>query len=185
MNLDLRGAMTAELDKKVAAIGDVARAHFESRSYMCAESVLLALNSELGGGLNELHAVALAAPFSEGMGGSGCACGALSGAVLAIGLFTGNGQAYRHRRRSRKFANQFHEQFAERFGSACCRVLCRKVRHDAKLHFDHCAGLTAEAARMAARLILEQRPDLAAASGTEAAAASQSSLTAIVKRWVP
>ena len=176
--------MTADVENKVASVGDVARAHYESRSYMCAESVLLALNSELGGGLDELHATALAAPFSEGLGGSGCTCGALSGAVLAIGLFTGNGQAYRHRRRSRKFANRFHGEFSERFGSACCRVLCRKVRHDATRHFEHCAALTAEAAQLAARLILEQRPDLAAAAGTKAAAASPSSIAGLLRRWL-
>jgi len=177
--------MTADVEKKVAAIGDLARKHYESRSYMCAESVLLALNSELGGGLKDIHAVALSAPFSEGMGGSGCTCGALSGAILAVGLFTGNGEAFRHRRRSRKFANQFHEKFTERFGSACCRVLCRKVRHDTKLHFDHCAGLTAETACLAARLILELRPELVAASPTEGVAASRPSIAAIVRRWLP
>ncbi|MFH1983161.1 MAG: C-GCAxxG-C-C family protein [Pseudomonadota bacterium] len=177
--------MTADAEKKVAAIGELARIHFESRSYMCAESVLLALNSALGGGLTDAHAVALSAPFSEGMGGSGCTCGALSGAVLAIGLFTGNGEAYRHRRRSRKFANQFHGKFAERFGSACCRVLCRKVRHDTQLHFEHCAGITGEAARLAARLILEQRPDLAAASAAMVADVSRPSLVSALRRWLP
>lgn len=153
--------MSDVLDAKVEVIGERARAYFESRSYMCAESVLLALNSELGGGLKDTHAVALAAPFSEGMGGSGCTCGALSGGTLAVGLFTGNGEAYRHRRRSRKFANRLHDAFKTQFGSACCRVLCRKVKHDKKLHFEHCAGMTANAARLAARIILDVRPELA------------------------
>ena len=45
-------------------------------------------------------------------------------------------------------------------GTTCCRVLCTKVKHDKKAHFQQCAGLTAQAAEMAARLILEVRPDL-------------------------
>ncbi len=177
--------MTPENEKKAAAIGDLARAHFESRSYMCAESVLLALNRELDGGLKEGHAVALAAPFSEGMGASGCTCGALSGGILAVGLFTGNGQAYRHRRRSRKFANQLHREFTTQFGSACCRVLCRKVMHDKKRHFEQCMAITEETARMAARLILAQRPELLAVEAESNNATSvSSSIGAALKRFL-
>ena len=177
--------MTPEGEKKVAAIGELARVHFESRSYMCAESVLLSLNSELAGGLKESHAVALAAPFSEGVGGSGCTCGALSGGILAVGLFTGNGQAYRHRRRSRKFASQLHAEFATQFGSACCRVLCRKVQRDKKRHFEHCVAITAEAARLAARLIIEQRPELLnAAAASNGKMGVSSSIGAALKRFL-
>ncbi len=38
-------------------------------------------------------------------------------------------------------------------------VATRDFRHDRDLHFKHCAELTAEAARMTARIILHERPD--------------------------
>ena len=137
-----------------------ARNLFESRRFMCAESVLLAINGGLKGDLPEQYAVAMAAPFSVGLGGSGCACGALSGGVIAIGLFLGNGDAYAYRKKARQFSSQLHDRFKEQFGSACCRVLCKKVKHDKKQHFEHCAGMTAQAARITTEIILNERPDL-------------------------
>jgi len=69
------------------------------------------LNQGLDGGLSDAHAVAMAAPFSTALGESGCWCGALSGAVMACGLFLGNDRPYRHRRDTRECARQLHDSF--------------------------------------------------------------------------
>ena len=61
----------------------------------------------------------------------------------------------------RDSARQLHDQFKFTHGATCCRVLSKKVKHDKNIHFQHCAGLTAQAAEMAARLVLEKRPELA------------------------
>lgn len=62
----------------VAALARKARALFESKEVLCAEAVLLALNEGLGGGLDPDRAKGLAMGYGNGMGGSGCACGALT-----------------------------------------------------------------------------------------------------------
>lgn len=89
-------------------------------------------------------------------------CGALNGGVLALGLFLGRNQpGFGNGNRVRRSARMLHDRFRENFGSTCCRILTRDFRHDRDLHFEHCAELTAEAARMTARIILQERPNLA------------------------
>lgn len=133
---------------------------YQTRQMLCAEAVVLTLNNALNGGLSDTQAVSVSAPFSIALGDSGCICGALSGAVLACGLFTGNDRPLDQRRHMRNNGRQLHDTFKAANGATCCRVLTRKVRHDRQAHFDQCARLTADAAEMAARLILYQRPEL-------------------------
>ena len=62
----------------------------------------------------------------------------------------------------RTSAHQLHNSFKAAHGATCCSVLTRKVKHNKKAHFQRCADLTAEAAELAARLVLAKRPDLIA-----------------------
>lgn len=140
--------------------GERARNLFETRQLMCAEAVLSSLNKGFGGGLTEPLIVAMAAPFGDALGGSGCLCGSLSGGVMATGLILGGERPYRHRSEIREAARQLHDAFKAANGSTCCRILSRKVRHDKNAHFRQCADLTAETAEITARLILEKRPEL-------------------------
>ena len=54
---------------------------------MCSEAVLSALNQGLCGGLSPDIAMKVASGFPEGIGGSGCTCGSLTGGVISLGLF--------------------------------------------------------------------------------------------------
>jgi len=152
---------TAKIDDLLERIGDRAENLFRSKQFMCTESVLLAVSKGLGRDLSEETATALAAPFSDGMGGSGCTCGALSGGVMSIGLCLGGGNARGRRARSRRFSKELHGRFTRQFRSACCRVLSRDVRENPRRHFDQCAAITGATAKMTARLILEQEQGLA------------------------
>jgi C_GCAxxG_C_C family probable redox protein len=145
---------TAEIEALLEEIGARAENLFRSKQFMCAESVLLAVSKGLGGDISEERAIAMAAPFSEGMGGSGCTCGALSGAVMSVGLCLGRGRG--RREKSRRLSKELHARFTGKFRSACCRVLSKGVREDPKKHFEQCADITRATARMTARLILEQ-----------------------------
>jgi C_GCAxxG_C_C family probable redox protein len=135
---------------------------FLTRQFQCAQAVLCSLNEGLQGGLRRDIAARLASGLAEGLGGSGCLCGALTGGVLAIGLFMGkDGRTLLKASGSSYSTALLHRQFADRFGSTCCKVLSRKVKHDAKAHFDQCAELTGVAAEIASRIILESKPHLA------------------------
>ena len=156
----------SETESLVGRLRDHARNLYETRQLLCTEAVLVSLNRGLDGGLTEDQAVAMAAPFCVAMGDSGCLCGALSGAVLASGLFIGNNRPYSHRKDMREIGLTLHNTFRTINGSTCCRVLSKNVKHDTKAHFSQCADFTAGAAEIAARLILEKRTDLVKVGGS-------------------
>jgi C_GCAxxG_C_C family probable redox protein len=150
----------SQTETVIAQIRERARNLFETRQMLCTEAVVVALNHGLDGGLTDAQVVALTAPFCMGLGESGCMCGALSGAVMATGLFLGKDRPYPNRGDMRDSARQLHDAFKASNGATCCRVLSKKVKHDKKAHLQQCADLTAESAEMAARLILQKRPEL-------------------------
>ncbi|MCF8107006.1 MAG: C-GCAxxG-C-C family protein [Desulfohalobiaceae bacterium] len=149
-----------ELEARIQLLSERARNLFQTRQYLCSEAVVVTLNHGLSGGLTESQAVSLAAPFSMALGGSGCLCGALSGGVIASGLFLGREQPHRHRRAIRNKSKQLHDAFRAANGATCCRVLCKHVKQDKSAHFRQCAALTAGATELAARLIFHERPEL-------------------------
>ncbi|MCB2187834.1 MAG: C-GCAxxG-C-C family protein [Deltaproteobacteria bacterium] len=159
--------MTLETDRIIERVGERAEALYRGGGMLCAEAVLTALNQEFAGGLPAEQISGLAAGFAMGLGEAGCLCGALSGGVMGLGLLLGAGGPLDHGRVARRAARRLHQAFKETEGSTCCRVLSSKVKHDKKVHFEQCAGITGRTARAAARVLLEERPRLAAASNGE------------------
>ncbi|HIJ36997.1 MAG TPA: hypothetical protein HPP59_06975, partial [Deltaproteobacteria bacterium] len=66
-----------------------AKDFFVSKQLYCSEAVLVTINHGLGGGMSDELAIRLSSTLPEGLAGSGCLCGALGGAILALGLFLG------------------------------------------------------------------------------------------------
>lgn len=166
----------------VARLRDHAKNLYETHQLLCAEAVLVSLNQGLDGGLTEDQAVTMAAPFCVAMGDSGCLCGALSGAVLATGLFIGNNQPYAHRKDMREIGLALHNKFRSANGATCCKVISKQLKHDKKAHFRQCANITAGAAEMAARLILEKRPDLVKTCGSRPYPRHHSKLSGLIAK---
>ncbi len=134
---------------------------FNTGQLMCAEAVLTVLNQSLNGGLPPETAMRLASGLTEGIGGSGCICGALSGGVMALGLFLGRDTPGLLNGRSiRSISKEFHDLFKDRFGATCCRTLMRRSEKGSEDHFDLCATQTGWAAFTAAQFILEKREGL-------------------------
>jgi C_GCAxxG_C_C family probable redox protein len=134
---------------------------FETHQLLCSEAVLYVLNGGLKGGLSSDMAVRLASGFGEGIGRAGCMCGALAGAMMGLGLFLGReGLNGKGSKRVLGRARDLHKTFKTEFGSTCCNVLTKKIAHDHKALFSQCANHTGEASEMAARIILDARPEL-------------------------
>jgi C_GCAxxG_C_C family probable redox protein len=153
--------VSEQIEEFLGRINARAEELVRSGRMLCAEAVLTVLDRDLGGGLPEGLAVRLTSGLPEGLGGAGCMCGALSGGLVALGLFlTPEGPTGRDRKRVRAAARELHDRFKQAAGSTCCRVLTREVRHDGRRLWGQCAGLTGLGAEMTARLILEKRPEL-------------------------
>jgi len=128
---------------------------------MCSEAVLSVLNQGLGGGLPPDVAMKVASGFPEGIGGSGCTCGALTGCVIALGLFLSQSDSnLAVRSKAMSASGRLHHDFKSSFGSTCCRVLIKKGSSEFPHHFEACCDRGGWAAEHAARMILAERPEL-------------------------
>ncbi len=134
---------------------------FTTKQLMCSEAVLTVLNQGLKGGLPPGMAVRLTSGLPEGFGGSGCTCGALSAGVISLGLFLGrNGPGFFNNRAVYRASKELHDRFRACFGATCCRVLTKNIKLGTQSYYRRCAKKAGTVAEQAARLILEQKPEL-------------------------
>ena len=135
---------------------------YTTHKLCCSESLLLVLNHAFAGGLSTEQAKQLGAGFCGGMGEAGCTCGALSGAIMGLGLLTGpHAKGGLSKKGLRQLAKKMHDHFHVNFASTCCRVLIQPFAADKKGRTKFCSNLTADTAAMAAELLLKARPELA------------------------
>lgn len=89
--------------------------------FYCAESVLIAVAESRG--IQSDLIPRIATGFCSGMARTGGQCGAVSGAMMAISLFTGRQSPKESVDGSYALVRELMKQFEERFGSTNCRVL--------------------------------------------------------------
>lgn len=147
------GADALEIRKKAEEL-------FRTGKYYCSEAVMSALRDAFFPNLPG-YVISSVSGFPVGMGGSGCACGAVTGAVSALGLIfgresTSDVSASAH---CMQLARELHEIFTAKHRVICCRVLSRGTEHagPGEPHkAAHCIEMTGDAAEAAARIILRE-----------------------------
>ena len=133
-----------------------ARDRFE-RGFSCAPAVLSTYCEQLG--LEEALALRIASGFGGGIGLTGRTCGAVTGAIMAIGLKYGQADLADEeaRRKTHQVAAEFIARFTAIHGSAECRELIGYDLSDPKqfelARADHarrskCGSLVYDAARI-------------------------------------
>jgi C_GCAxxG_C_C family probable redox protein len=134
---------------------------FKDHKLCCSEALLLVLNHGFNGGLSSEQARQLGAGFCGGMGEAGCTCGALSGAIMGLGLLVGpHSKDGLRKKRFRQLARTMHDRFHGKFSSTCCRVLISEFDRNDKARTHFCAELTSFTAEIAAQLLLEACPGM-------------------------
>ena len=134
-----------------------------ARGLYCAESVLLSLARAQGIESDLLPKVATA--FCGGMSRSCGTCGALTGAIMGVGLALGRSQPSESALPSYRATQRLIAQFEQEFGSRDCHVLlgCDLGSPEGQAMFRNdglaelCLNYTGRAAEMAATLIAESR----------------------------
>lgn len=151
-------------------------AYNNNRTYEgCTRCVLQALNEHLGLTTPEGRddCIKASTALAAGVARMGETCGALTGAVMAIGLEYGSGRLDQFDRyvETMNKARILFRQFKELYGSVKCtdiqeKVLGRRYDFDKEEDreawykdggLDKCPGVCAAAARIAAEIILEDR----------------------------
>ncbi len=125
--------------------------YFRNGSY-CSEAVLRAFNEVYRLGLEE-SSYKIATGFGSGLGESGCACGAVTGGVMALGLIAGRNKPYESERMVYLAVNELHKRFKEQSKAICCRVLTKNVKWNSAEHKITCENYVIEAARITDEII--------------------------------
>jgi C_GCAxxG_C_C family probable redox protein len=98
-------------------------ANLFKQDYNCAQSVLLTMQEYYGSPQNSL-VPKIATAFGGGIGRRGSLCGALTGAIMAIGLKHGtNKTVLIEKEKAYEVALRFYDRFTEECGSPFCREL--------------------------------------------------------------
>lgn len=138
----------------VERAADLARGHFLQEGFNCAESTLYGVTAAFGLTPAE-DLIRAATPFGGGMGKAGCACGALSGAIMSLGLVHGRTSADDARKQhAYARAQRLWRRFVEQAGAEDCRDL-NTPGFDDPGHKAHCARFVAIAAALAAEELLQ------------------------------
>ncbi len=90
---------------------------------VCAESVLLATCEEFGVEVDEKTIPKIAFVFAGGIGNSGAVCGAVAGAIMAIGLLRERGKTYEDMMKTLRLGAEFRKRFEAEMGTINCREL--------------------------------------------------------------
>ncbi len=112
MDEKLKNPDTSEKQNKALSL-------FEG-DYNCSQSVFAALVA--GEELNEDEALKIATAFGGGMGKRQHTCGAVTGALMALGYFKGKGtnDAVENKTHTYDLTNEFFAQFEQLHGSTRC-----------------------------------------------------------------
>jgi len=158
---------------------------YENHKLCCSESLLLVLNHGFNGGLSSEQAKQLGAGFCGGMGEAGCTCGALSGAIMGLGLLVGphakNGPS---KKKFRDLSKKMHDRFHGKFSSTCCRILIEPFDKNKNERSQFCSNLTSTTAALAAELLLEFDPELAKHARMDYLASKDSKISGFFKKLV-
>lgn len=151
---------------EATAIPEVRKSAEESfaSGLLCAESVVLAIAKAHGVESDVLPKVATA--FCSGMSRSSGTCGALTGAIMGVGLALGRSTSKDSVQPSYTATQQLIQTFEQEFGSRGCKELlggCDLNTTEGQAAFKEqklikrCSEFTGRAAEMAARVIVENK----------------------------
>lgn len=144
-------------DEKIVEIKKEAVEFFANQKGNCTEAILYTLKRKLDLPLSE-DQLAIATGFGGGMN-SGCACGALTGAVMAVSLETGRkpGVPSEDPPRARVLAGEIVEYFKEKNETTCCRGLISGLKKGDPERKKRCSIFVEDMCGKAAEIILTER----------------------------
>ena len=93
-----------------------------AQGFSCSQSVFSAFASKYG--ITDETALKLASPFGGGIAHQGNVCGAVTGALMALGLAGGSASSDKEEKdKTYHLAEDFIRRFREKYGTILCREL--------------------------------------------------------------
>lgn len=126
--------------------------------FFCSEAVVSAMRSNFELDLPE-EVISMASGFPVGIGRSKCLCGAVSGGVMALGIFFGRTkQGDPKVEKNLEVAKELHDWFKEANGknALCCRILTKEFDMKKGEHKEQCIHYTGLVARKVAEIVVRE-----------------------------
>lgn len=137
-------------------IKTTAENYYRNGDFYCSEAILKTIKDEFGLSISD-DIVAMASGFPVGIGGSGCTCGAVSGGIMALGLFFGRTEAKDLKvNKAMALSKELHDIFKGNHRSLCCRVLTKDMELGSPKHMKQCISFTGEVAEETAKIIIRE-----------------------------
>lgn len=117
------------------------------KGFYCCEALMKTIIDEFELDIPEI-AIKMASGMAVGIGKSGCACGAMNGGVLALGMLFGrteqNGPTNPDSIKCLALCKELHDWFKETNGknAICCRILTKEYDKGAGEHKPQCIYFT-------------------------------------------
>ncbi len=149
--------MNVKQEVSVKKIGKDAEELFRG-GFFCSEAVMSSMRSNFELDIPE-EVIAMASGFPVGIGRSKCLCGAVSGGVMALGLFFGRTkQGDPKVEKNLEVAKELHDWFKENNGknALCCRILTKEFDMGAGEHKEQCIKLTGMIAGKVAEIVVRE-----------------------------
>jgi len=130
---------------------------FRIGGFYCSEAIMSAIRKNIDPNMPEAL-IAAASGFPIGVGRSKCMCGAISGAVIALGYFFGKEKSANGvDSKSMELAHELQESFRKNHqGTLCCHIHVKGMDLASGEHKKQCVAFTGEMAAKAAEIIARE-----------------------------
>lgn len=126
--------------------------------FFCSEALISSIRSNFELDIPE-EVIAMASGFPIGIGRSKCLCGAVSGGVMALGLFFGRTKKGDSKvEKTLELSKELHDWFKQANGknALCCRILTKGFDMASGEHKEQCIKFTGMVAGKVAEIIVRE-----------------------------
>lgn len=126
--------------------------------FFCSEALISSIRSNFELDVPE-EIISMASGFPVGIGRSKCLCGAVSGGIMALGLFFGRTkQGDPKVEKNLELAKELHDWFKDANGknALCCRILTKEFDMSVGAHKEQCILYTGMVAGKVAEIIVRE-----------------------------
>jgi C_GCAxxG_C_C family probable redox protein len=129
---------------------------YRDGDYYCSEAVISTIRKYFDPAMPE-QAVAMGSGFPVGIGGSMCACGAVSGGIIALGYFFGRVVPKDTKVvKAMALSKELHDSFKNNHKVLCCKILTQGMELGSPKHMEQCIAFTGEIAVKTAEIIARE-----------------------------
>lgn len=130
---------------------------FRKGDFFCSEAIVSSIRDNFEIDMPE-EMIAMASGFPVGIGRSKCVCGAVSGALLALGYFFGRTKGGDPKvQKTLELANELQQSFKDNHKVLCCKVLTHGMDMASGEHKSQCVSFTGEMAEKVAEIIIREK----------------------------